>query len=194
MHLRRIAAFVLGAWLAGSLLVGVVCLNNSSGVDEAMGSTGAEARQVIAHAGGASAKMFLGYLTAIESNHLLSGWELMQAPIGLLAILLLFLERPSRLLVVLPVVMLLLVSFEHMLITPEIAWLSKELAFVPDSTGIVARAHLDNMRRIYGFAETAKMLVGAGLAVLLFTMRSGRRSRRSSRVDLDEFVERRTAV
>ncbi len=195
MHLRRIAAFLLGAWLAGSVLVLIVCYNNSASIDLAIENTDSEAKQFLAQTGNTSARMFLGSLVAMENSRLLSGWELTQAPLGVLIMVMLFFERPSRLLVALPILMLLLVGFEHLLITPEIAWLSQALVFVPDNAGFVARAHLDNMHRIYGFTEVVKLLVGAALGVLLFMMRSGRRSHRSSRVNANnELLERRAAV
>jgi hypothetical protein len=190
MHFRRIAAFLLGAWLAGSVIVLSVCLSNGASVDEAVESTTAEARQVLGPVGNGNARMILGSLVAVQNPRLLSGWELAELPLGILAALMLFLERPVRLLILLPVVMLLLAGFEHVLITPEIAWLSRLLAFVPHGASISQR-RLDTMYLMYGFVEGAKLLVGAVLAVLLFVMRSGRRSRRSHHVTADELLERR---
>jgi len=175
-------------------MVWMVCFNNVASIDQAMQNTESEARQVIAETGTESAKMFLSSLSAMENTRLLSGWEFGQAPLGLLAIVVLFLERPSRLLIVLPVVMLLLVGFEHFLITPEIGWLSQALAFVPDGTAVAQRGRLENMYRIYGFVDAAKVLTGGGLAILLFAMRSGRQGRRTRRTDSPDFVERRAAV
>ena len=194
MHLRRIASFLLGAWLAGSLTVLIVCFSNLASVDEVMESTNADAQRVLAHAGSAAARAILHSLAAAENTRLLSGWELAQAPLGILTALMLLFERPTRLLVALPVVMLLLIGFEHVLLTPEIAWLSPALAFAQDGTALAQRGRLDNIYRIYGFVEAAKALVGIALAVLLFVMRSGRRSRRSSVVHTSDLLERRAAV
>jgi hypothetical protein len=47
------------------------------------------------------------------------------------------------------------------------------------------------MHRIYGFVEAAKLLVGFALAILIFVMRSGRRSRRSSAIEAADLLERR---
>jgi len=106
--------------------------------------------------------------------------------------LLLFLERPTRILVVLPVVMLLLVGFEHVLLTPEIDWLSQTLVFAKAGTDMAQRGRLHTMHRIYGFVEAAKLLTGFALAMFLFVMRSGRRVRRT--VHTDDLIERRAAV
>jgi hypothetical protein len=129
-----------------------------------------------------------------ENTRLLSGWELAEAPLGILAAAMLFLERPSRLLAALPAVMLVLVGFEHVLLTPEIAWLSMALAFAQDGTALAQRVRLDNMQRIYGLAEAAKLLAGAALAVLLFAMRAGRRSRRPSPIHSEDLLKPRAAV
>jgi cellobiose-specific phosphotransferase system component IIC len=191
MHLRRIAAFLLGAWLAGSLIVLIACFGNLASVDEAMENSDADAQRILSHVGNESARMFLHSLVAAENARLLSGWELAEAPLGILAVVMLFLERPTRFLVVLPVVMLLLVAFEHLLITPEIAWLSQTLAFARAGTALAEHGRLDNMHRIYGFVEAAKLLTGVALAVLLFVMRSGRRSRRLSAISAADLLERR---
>jgi len=179
MHSRRIASFLLGAWLAGSLIAAVACLNSVGSVDEAMASSDTTARQVIARAERDGARMLLRSLTAVANARLLSGWELAQAPIGVLLMIALVVERPTRILVALPLVMLLLVGFEHVLVLPEIAWLSQALAFLRDAEGGAQRSRLDNLQRFYVFAEAIKLLLGVALAVLLFVMRTGRRGSRS---------------
>jgi hypothetical protein len=190
MHSRRIAAFLLGAWLAGSLIALLACLNNAGSVDEAMGASDTTARQVIARAERDGARMLLRSLTAVENARLLSGWELAQAPIGVLLTIVLLVERPTRILVALPLVMLLLVGFEHVLVQPEIAWLSQAVSFLPDAEGGAQRTRLDNLQRIYVFVEALKLLLGVALAALLFVMRTGRRgSRPSSR--MSDPLERR---
>ncbi|MGA2183344.1 MAG: hypothetical protein ABSH47_09960 [Bryobacteraceae bacterium] len=191
MHLRRIAAFLLGAWLAGSLIVLIVCFSNLTSVGEAMENADADAQRMLTHIGSESARMLLGSLVAAENTRLLSGWELTEAPLGILVVVMLFLERPLRFLVLLPAAMLLLVGFEHVLLTPEIAWLSQALAFARAGTALAQRGRLDNMHRIYGFVEAAKLLVGFALAILIFVMRSGRRSRRSSAIEAADLLERR---
>jgi len=193
MHWRRIASFLLGAWLAGSLVAVLACLNNAGSVDEAMGIGDTTARQVIARAERDGARMLLRSLTAVENARLLSGWELAQAPIGVLLMIMLLMERPTRILVALPLVMLLLVGFEHVLVLPEIAWLSQALSFLPDREGLTQRNRLDNLQRIYAFAEALKLLLGIALAVLLFVMRTGRRVSRSSSRRGDP-LERRALV
>jgi hypothetical protein len=193
MHLRRMAAFLLGAWLAGSLIVLIACFSNLASVDETIANAGADAQRVLAHVGNENARMLLRALAAAGNTRLLSGWELAEAPLGILTALMLFLGRPARLLAVLPVTMLLLVGFEHTLIMPEIAWLGPALAFAREGTALAQRGRLDNMHRIYGFVEAAKLLLGAALAVLLFVMRSGRRSRGPLPVDAEVLLERRAA-
>jgi len=193
MHSRRIASFLLGAWLAGSLIAMLACLNNAGSVDEAMGSSDTTARRVIARAERDSARGLLRSLAAVENARLLAGWELAQAPIGVLLIIVLLMERPTRILAAIPLVMLLLVGFEHVLVLPEIAWLSQALSFLPDAEGAAQRSRLDNLQHIYVFVEALKLLLGVALAVLLFVMRTGRRGSRSSSRIIDP-LERRALV
>lgn len=180
MHLRRIVAFLVGAWLAGSLVTILACLNNVGSVDEVLANSDTAARQVIARAERGGARMLLRSLTAVENSRLVSGWELAQAPVGLLLIVMLLVERHTRILVALPLAMLLLVGFEHIFVTPEIAWLSQTLSFLTDARGGPQRGRLENMQRIYGFVEALKLLLGVALAVLLFVMRTARRGSRSA--------------
>jgi len=180
MHSRRIAAFLLGAWLAGSLLTVIACVSNLVSVDEALASPDSTTRQIVARAEHDGARMLLRSLAAVQDAHLLSGWELAQAPIGVLLLIALVVERPTRVLAVIPIVMLLLVGFEHVLVMPEIAWLGQAVAFLPDTAAADQHRRLDNMQHIYGFAEAVKLALALLLAVLLFVMRSGRRGSRPS--------------
>jgi len=193
MHWRRIASFLLGAWLAGSLVAALACLNNVNSVDEALASGDTTARQVIARAEHEGARMLLSSLTAVQNARLLSNWELAEAPIGLLLMFTLLMERHTRILAALPLVMLLLVGFEHVLVLPDIAWLSQALSFLPVGEGGAQRGRLDNLDRIYFFAEALKLLFGLGLAVLLFVMRAERRGSRSSS-HMSNPLERRARV
>jgi hypothetical protein len=194
MHPRRIAAFLLGAWLAGSLLVLIVCFGNLASVDEAMSIANTDAQRILAHVGSDNARMLLRALVAAGNSRLLSGWELAQAPLGILLVLMLFVERPTRLLAVLAAVMLLLVGFEHVLLTPEIDWLSQALAFAREGAALTQRARLHTMHHIYGIVEGMKLLFGCVLALILFVMRGGRRSHRPTTVRPDDLIERRTAA
>jgi hypothetical protein len=195
MHLRRIAAFLLGGWLAGSAIVLIVCFGNLASVDQVMESKDAAVQRILARAGDKSARMFLNFLAATEDSRFLADWEITQAPLGLLTVAMLVFEKSSRrMLVALPVVMLLLVGFEHLLLTPEIAWLSEAQALGRDAAAVAQRGRLDNIFMIYGVTETVKMLVGLGMAALLFMMRSGKRRRRSSSLETDELMERPAAV
>ena len=191
MHLRRIAAFLLGAWLAGSLLVLIVCFGNLVTLDRSMAIASPDAQRILARTGNDNARILLRAFVADLRANLLSGWELAQAPLGILVALLLFIERPTRLLAVVSVVMLLLVGFEHVLLTPEIDWLSHTLAFAPDGAAPAQHARLRTEHHIYAIVEAVKLLLGVLLAILLFVMRSGRRSRRTLP---NEFAERRAAA
>jgi len=193
MHSRRIAAFLLGAWLAGSLVTISACLTNAGCVEEALRASDTAAQQVIARAGRDGARMLLRSLTAVENARLLAGWELVQAPLGVLLVIALLMERPTRILAALPLVMVLLAGFEHLFVTPEIAWLSQTVSFLSGAAGAASRGRLDNMQRIYTVVEALKLLLGVALAVLLFVMRTARRASRSSS-RLSDPLERRALV
>ena len=193
MHYRRIATFVLGAWLAGGLIVMAICFSNFAGIDEVRESKDGAVQTLLASGRPGSGVALLRFMVAVEDSHLLSGWELAQAPLGLLAAALLALQRQTRLLVAIPIAMLLLAGFQHVLLMPEIAWLSQSVVLGRDTADAMQRSRLASITKIYAAVETIKFLLGMGLACYMFMMKtsSGRRRRLSHEEEL--LLERQAA-
>jgi len=188
MHFRRVAAFLLGAWLAGSLVILAVCVSNLSSIGDVRESRDTDVQLELADGHGGADKL-LKYIVAVENTRLLSGWELAQIPLGLAVLATLVFRKPTPTLVALPVAMLALAAFEHLLLMPEIAWLGQVAAVGRDAA---ARGRLANIVKIYGVVEAVKFLLGIGMAILLFMMHTKGRQIRSRAGD--ELLERRVAV
>lgn len=193
MHLRRIACLLLGAWLAGSIVVGWLATANFTAADRVLKSPPAEIRAAAAPLDPNRARMILRYLVAVENSMYFLDWELVE--FALLAVLAAALagDRQTRWLFTVPAAGILIVAFQHFRVTPEIVWLGQAMV-----RGIAANEQRDEfaaMHRMYGILEVLKLLLGFALAVWLVVMKSRRRSRRSSAEDAsDGTFDRRYAT
>src|ERR1700704_5711695 len=122
MRHTRIAAFLLGAWLLGTLFMIFVATQNFETVDRVMKSPPPEAYKMIGALGNDSARQLLRYLPGEENRFFFENWELTQLVVGTLLIAVLIFGVKSRMLAGFSGAMLLLTAFEHFKITPEMAW------------------------------------------------------------------------
>ncbi len=191
MHPRRIAGFLLGAWLALSLAFSLAALESTDGADQTMDKPTKAAQQAIAQLGQDQSRGLLQSAAAISRASLLSESELAQFGIAVLAAGCVIGERATRILLGPLVVMLILTVFQHFFVTPEFTWLGQELAFAPEGSAMAQRDRLANFQHIYVFTETAKLLLGLVAAGALFVMRRGGVHRRHRTELEDEVIERR---
>jgi hypothetical protein len=178
MHHSRIAAFLLGAWLLGSLFLAFVATRNFKTVDEVLKSPPPEASKMIQTLGGNNAPQLLRYLAGEENRGFFEAWEVAQLALGtaLTAFLLFGVEK--RLLAGVSGAMLILTLFQHLKITPEMIWLGRSIDFLPSTAESQARDQFWKLHGIYAGIEVVKMLLAVGIAGLLFPLRRGRQRRR----------------
>ncbi len=194
MHPRRVAAFLLGAWLACSFSFSLAAIESTSGADQTIEKPTKAAQQAIAQLGPDQSRGLLQNAAAISRATLLSESEIAQFGIAVLAAACVIGERATRILLGPLMVMLILAVFQHFFVTPEFAWLGQELAFAPEGSAIAQRDRLSNFQHIYAFTESAKLLLGLVAAVALFLMRRGGPHRRHRPEMEDEIIERRAAL
>src|SRR6266852_5837597 len=139
MHHGRFATFLLGAWLAGSVLMLWIATESLGVVDEAMSSPPGGAARIIRMVGKDSARALLRYSAGEQNRFLFEGWELVEMALGVGLILVLILGLKSRLLAGLTGGMLLLVIFAHFRVTADLAWLGKNIEFTPWATESLER-------------------------------------------------------
>jgi hypothetical protein len=177
MHTRRMASFLLGAWLLGSVLVSAIAITNAQGVDRLMAAPFPAAAKTIAAAGDAGARQILQY-QVYEQNHLVRNyWSMAEIGIGLaLTVLLACTSSVSRIIVGVVGAMLLTVLFVHFFVLPELHYLSRAslLAVGPTPHG---------MRALYAGLESFKLLLGSAVAAYLFVYKGS--SRRALRREFD---------
>ena len=181
MHYRRIAAFLLGTWLAGSVFMTFVATGNFGTVDTVLKSAEPPLSNMIQTLGKENARLFLRHLAGEENRSYFQTWEIAQFIVGVLLTGLLWIKVANRLLAGLSGAMLILVLFVHFKVTPEIAWLGRSIEFIPGTAESQARNQFWRLHTLYGVIELVKLLLGVLIAGFLFTMR--RRGR--ARVDVD---------
>ncbi len=84
MRHTRIAAFVLGAWLLGTLFMIFVATQNFETVDRVLKNPPPEAYRLILALGNDNARQFLRYTAGEENRFFFENWELAQIVLGVL--------------------------------------------------------------------------------------------------------------
>jgi hypothetical protein len=171
MHHPRIAAFLLGSWLIGSLFLAFVATRNFHTVDAVLNSPPAAASQMIRTLGHENARQLLRYLAGEENRGYFEAWELAQLAIGIALVGFLFLGFEKRLPSVLAGAMLAVTLFQHFKITPEMLWMGRSIDFLPGTAYSEVRQQFWKLHGIYGGIEVVKMLLGLTIGGFLFSIR-----------------------
>ncbi len=137
-----------------------------------------------------NASLLLHHAAAQVIRSATLSWEQIQI---LLAVILggcLYLATQRRLFpIMLCGVMLALVLFQHIGISPELAYRGVQTDFPPGNADVNIKVRFLAMQEIYYAAEIMKLVAGGILASYLFVFRSSRR-----RKDVDEMDENRRAA
>jgi uncharacterized membrane protein YkgB len=191
MHHRRIASFLIGAWIAASLLMAYVATQNFHNVDRILAAPSAGASKMLESLGHDQARMLLRYQAAEENRAYFSDWEFVQIILGVaLTAMLLLATHVNRLMVLICGLMVLLVGFMHFALTPEITFTGRAFDFVPPGAG--GRGHFWVLHGLYSGLELLKLLMAFAVAGYLFIFKT--KVRRPEPVQLDDLGKlKRTA-
>ncbi len=179
MHSRRLAALVLGAWLAGSLFMIGVATSNFKIVGNILKEPPPPARAQIEGLTEDGARMLLRLVASEQNRFFFHAWETAQIGLGAaLALTLLFATNGHRVVMGLSLAMLALVIVTHFLLTPEITALGRVIDYVPADRQTEERVLFWKYHNVYSGTELVKLALGFLLAVWLLKSRGdGRRSR-----------------
>src|SRR5260370_27244393 len=178
MHHTRIAAFLLGAWLLGSVFMTFAATQNFETVDRVLKSPAAEADKMIQALGGNNARQLMRYLAGEENRFVFENWELAQLILVATLTGFLLFGVKSRMLSGFAGAVLILTLFEHLKVTPELAWLGRSIDFLPWTADSLARDQFWKLHAVYGVIEVAKLALGVIIGGFLFAMRRRRPNRR----------------
>ena len=124
---RRLSALVLGAWLGASVITDVAVTQNFQAVDRFLEAPGDHVTSARLNAiGRAQERLILRRNAAEENNWLFLNWERVEFFIGGgLFLLLLFGDRPQKLMLGLSLALILILGAEHFFLTPRITELGR---------------------------------------------------------------------
>jgi hypothetical protein len=173
MHRYRIAAFLTGCLILGSLFMIFVATQNFGTVDRVLAAPPHEAAQMFQTLGPENARLLLRYLAGEENRLFFNSWELAQIALGVLLTVVLLLAIKNRLLAGLAGAMLILALFQHFRVTPEMIALGRLVDFGGGS-GSAAYSQFWRLHGLYGVLEVVKLVLLAVVAGLLLFGRRGK--------------------
>ncbi len=185
----RVAAWIMGAWLGGSLLLTYLAANGLERAAGLLTAPPAPFAQILQTLPLANQRALLRYVVVDQNHYYFEVWENTELAIGFLMIALLFLGVESRLMSGLTLGMVLVVAFQHLKITPELSYLSRSIEFIPWTAESPSRDQFWKLHTLYITLEVLKFALGALVSWLLIT---ARRKRRASSHD-DELIGKRLA-
>ncbi len=184
MHIRRFSALLLGMWLAGTLFMAVVAIENYQAVDRTLEARTPAANQYVKVLGAESTRTLLRHQAGEMNRFLFHNWELAQFGIVIaLGLVLLFATNGDRLYLGGIGLLLLILIAEHWLVTPQVTALGRAIDFIPLEAPSVERIKFWRFQNAYTVLEIGKLLLLAALSIRLLMIRTHRR--RSSRKELD---------
>lgn len=161
MHIRRLIAFLLGAWLSGSLLMVVVATHNLGAVDRLMASPPPYAANRIETLGETNARVFLRFQASELNRWYFETWEWTQLALGLLLLATMIAGGATRKSVlVFCGLMLLAVLAMRFVLTPEVTRLGRLIDFIPWDRRSVNRDQFWKYHTAYVVTEGIKDLFG----------------------------------
>ncbi|MDQ6700658.1 MAG: hypothetical protein M3Z36_10800 [Acidobacteriota bacterium] len=183
MNFRRLAAFILGVWIAGSVLMDVVAIQNFHSVDRLIAEPGAAAPQVRA-IGHDQVRLLLRRHAAEQNRWYFENWERVQFGIALcLGLVLLFGVDPNKFRLLLCMLMFLIVAADRFILTPEIITLGRAVDYVPAYSPSGERDRFGTFHGIYSSLELAKIGMGFFLTGALLLRRRHDRGRFARNAD-----------
>jgi MYXO-CTERM domain-containing protein len=177
MHTRRLAAIIMGAWLAGMVLMLVVPERNLASVDELLRTPSPKAQGILEKVEEVNARPLLIHHASELNRWLVRNWERVQLGLGVaLSLCLFFGVEGKRFTLVLCLLMLATVVFLHWFLTPEMEKLAEVVDFVAPSEASVARDRFRSLQAGYFTAEGIQLVLGLLLAGGLLSRRRRRHS------------------
>ena len=164
---RRLAALLIGAWLGAGILADVAVTQNFQAVDRFLEAPGSVSTSLALNAVGRDKERFILRRNAGEENNwIFLNWERVELALGgLLFLLLLFGERPQKLLIVLCAAMFLIVVGEHFYLTPLVTDLGRRVEDLPAGDPDVKTFWM--LHGFYSGFDILKLLLGLAFAVRL---------------------------
>jgi hypothetical protein len=182
MHFRRLASFLLGLWIGGSLFMTMVATQNFRAVDRLLSAPGAAAGH-IATLGPEAARALLRYSASENNRFFFITWEWAQILVGLVLIAVLIAGKfHTKTAVSLAAAMLAIAVLFRFFLTPQIVELGRSLDFQAPGMPPAERSRFRDFHGAYSALEVFKWILGL---ILLLTLVLPKRKSREVPDDLD---------
>jgi hypothetical protein len=168
VQFRRFAAFLIGAWLAGSLFMDVTAIANFHAVERFLADPGIPSAQLIHSAGHDNTRVLLRRAAGEANGWLFEQWEWIQLATGLaLLLVLIFGSRPPKIPIALCLLMMVLVVVERFVLTPNIIRLGRVIDFLPAGPQLPDRVSFGVYHGAYSLVDILKLVCGFAIAGIL---------------------------
>jgi hypothetical protein len=167
IQFRRLTAFLLGAWLGGSILTDVAVTQNFKTIDTFLQTPGNIAASAeLNRIGRDQERLLLRRNAGEENTWIFLNWERVEIAIGgVLFLVLLFGGRPQRLLLALCLAMTAVVAGQHFFLLAPIADIGRRVDYLPASDPESVKFW--RLHGVYAGLEIAKILLGSAFAARL---------------------------
>ncbi len=186
MNTRRFICALLGAWIGASLLVAFAAAYNFRVVNDMFVTPQPELVGFIKAIGPEKLRLLFRHEAAEFNRAIFEAWGFIQIAISLLVFgTLLFGTKEGKFILGVSLVMVLLVTGMHLLITPSIVGYGRSLDFAPADKEYAMRQRVNAFHQAYTTLESIKLVGSVVLLVIFF--REVRR--RPGRGPNDEYEE-----
>ena len=190
MHATRVVTFLLGAWLIGTLFVDSMVYTNLRLPEEAISGAPPDAENIIKNYGPEQAPLLLHYYAGETNQYFLYRWELIELGLGLILLPCVFAATERK---VIPLVMasflLILALAQFFVVSPELAYRGREVAFPPGKGNVLLEARLTKMWGMFAGTEGVLVVVGGALAGYVASYKTRRRATRMAALE-EELAKR----
>ncbi len=168
MHTRRVGAFLIGAWLLGSLLMAFVTSQGLMNVDRFFSSPPAQVSKELDDVGPDVMRQILRFQAAQHNRHILETWEIIQLGLGgaLLATSFLTSHR-SRIVLICTIIMVFMVLVMYFYFTPIMNALARSFDFLPAGAAVQERENFGYYSVWYRVLDIFKALLAIVVAARL---------------------------
>jgi hypothetical protein len=170
VHTRRVGAFLVGAWLLGSLLIAFFAFTSGSGIDRFLRNPPPQISKELEDIGPDAMRQILKHEAAEHIRHTAETWEVIQLGLGAALLVTSFLtSHRSRVMLFCSLAMLAITALMYLYLTPTMNSLARSLDFQPLTASLPERENLTRYSVWYRVLEIFKVLFGlVAAARLLF--------------------------
>jgi hypothetical protein len=173
MHYHRLAAFLSGCLILGSLFMIFVATQNFQIVDRVLAAPPPQAAQMFQKLGPESSRLLLRYMAGEDNRVFFVSWEIAEIILGLGLTAVLLLPLASGLLAGLSGGTVIIALFQHFWVTPQMISFGRLIDFGA-GVGSPAYNQFWRLHGLYGVLEVVKLILLIVIAgFLLFSRRQG---------------------